>query len=85
MNVPILFSLLTPTQYREGRERLFQSAGSLQWYVRQHRAALVEAGALLLHAGRWLIHPDQFDAHVMATGASAAKKSMAGAAPSLSE
>lgn len=81
MNVPILFSLLTPAQYREGRERLFQSAGSLQWYVRQHRPALIDAGALLLHAGRWMVHPDQFDAYVMATGASAAKRAMA-AAPS---
>lgn len=85
MNVPILFSLLTPTQYREGRERLFQSAGSLQWYVRQHRTALIDAGALLLHAGRWLIHPDQFDAYVMATGASAAKRSMGSAPPPLSQ
>lgn len=77
MSTPILFSLLTPSQYREGRERLFQSEGSLQWYVRQHRPALIEAGALLLHAGRWMIHPDHFDAYVMAAGASAAKRAIA--------
>lgn len=83
MNTPILFSLLTPAQYREGRERVFQSDGSLQWYVRQHRAQLIDAGALLLHAGRWMVHPDQFDAYVLNAGASAAKRATDGAQQAL--
>jgi hypothetical protein len=29
------------------------SKSSMQWYVRKNKARLVEAGALLLHCGRW--------------------------------
>lgn len=68
-----LLALVSLSEYREGRQRVFPSNGSLQWYLRQHKAGLVAAGALLLIAGRWQVAPDSFDAYVIRIGASDAK------------
>ena len=68
-----LLALVALADYREQRQHLFPSTGSLTWYVRQHRAALIEAGALSLHAGRWLAVPDSFDSYVIAAGRRAAR------------
>ena len=60
--------------YREHRQHIFQSDSALQWFVRKHRQALVADGALMLIAGRWHAHETNFDAYVMKSGSSAAKK-----------
>lgn len=41
---------------------LFAGDYAAQWYVRKHKARLVEAGALLLHCGRWHVDLARFDA-----------------------
>lgn len=60
-------------EYRQSRERLFPSEGSMQWFVRNHRAELIERGALLLHAGKWHAHETRFDAFVIEAGQLAAR------------
>lgn len=75
-----LAALVSPAEYREPRQRLFPSVGSLQWYMRQHRTELVEAGALLMIAGRWTLHADAFDAYVLAAGKAAALQQLPEAA-----
>ena len=67
-------ALVTVTEYRQLRERIFPSDGPLQWYLRQQRKALIESGALLLIAGRHFIHPEKFDACVISAGQVAAQR-----------
>lgn len=69
-----VLELLTPAEYRAARQRIFPSGGSLEWYVRQHRPALIAAGALLMIAGRWQICVSKFDAYVLQAGAQAAQR-----------
>ncbi|MBN8491156.1 MAG: hypothetical protein J0M00_06995 [Burkholderiales bacterium] len=71
-----LSALLAPDEYRQARERLFASDGSFQWYVRRHKAALIDANALLMHAGRWWVHADKFDSFLLAAGAEAARQQL---------
>lgn len=58
MNLSELQSL---EQYREPRQLLYPSTHSLAWQIRQNKAALVEAGAILCPTGRTLINPGAFD------------------------
>ena len=60
--------------YRQQRENVFPSEGSLQWFVRTHRDDLVRRGALLMLAGQWRIHVERFDAYVLEAGQAAALK-----------
>lgn len=62
-----LAALRTFPQYREdGREHVFPSPTSLEWSCRKHRRALVEAGALVLVAGRRMLNPPLADAVFLA-------------------
>jgi hypothetical protein len=63
--------------YRLGRTHIFQSAGSLQWYLRKHRDRLIRAGALVFIAGQWYARSEQFDAFVLEAGQTAAKQQVA--------
>lgn len=63
---PSLFDLQPPPQYRaSGREHIFPSPGSLDWFIRRERERLVKAGALRLIAGRWMVVPSAFDRVVL--------------------
>lgn len=80
------FTLLTQLQRKEAyrqsspeRERAFPSQNTLDWYLRQHRAELVNRGALVLHANRWHIVADRFDAYVIEAGQQAAQRHAGGA------
>jgi hypothetical protein len=64
--------LVPLTEYREQRQHLFPSNGSLEWFVRKHRATLIEAGALLMIGGRHFAHPEKFDAYIPGAGKEAA-------------
>jgi len=46
----------------------FPTLDSLRWALRVHRAALVDAGAVILVAGRMRIHPDRFGKEIVAIG-----------------
>ena len=60
---------LTPTaRYAQERRHLFPSDESIRWFLRQHKPELVEAGALLMVAGRWMADPSRFDAKVIEIG-----------------
>lgn len=60
-----LRALCRPNEYRQQREQMFPSAGSMEWYLRINRSALVESGALLLHAKQWFVVPEKFDGFVL--------------------
>jgi len=72
MENEMLSAVLTVQQYQAQRAHVYPSEGSIQWYVRQHRAELVKAGALLLIAGRHFIQSEKFDAYVIGAGSTAA-------------
>lgn len=67
-------TLVPRPKYLEKRLDLFNSYQALEWYIRQNRDELVDAGALLLHRNRWLVNPDKFDAFVLAEAKRAAKR-----------
>jgi hypothetical protein len=53
-------------EYRESRGRFFPSVYSLQWFLRRHKARLIQAGAIVMHGGQWYADEAKFDAIVMA-------------------
>ena len=61
-------------EYREPRSHIFPSDNSLNWFVRQHKGELVEAGAMLLLNGQWHANDERFDATVLEIGKRAAQK-----------
>jgi len=63
-----LGQLKPPHKYQATREEVFPSSTSLAWFMRQNRARLVEAGALLQISGRNLVHCEKFDAVVIEIG-----------------
>ena len=71
---PALSELEKLPAYRERREHVYPSRGSLEWFVRLHKQELVEAGAILKVMGQWFAVPDRFDAYVVADGARAAQR-----------
>ncbi|MBS0448585.1 MAG: hypothetical protein JSR59_21900 [Proteobacteria bacterium] len=72
MQESALQALVPLAVYRQPREHIFPSQGSLDWYVRIHKSALVEAGALLLVGRTWHAHADRFDQAVIAISSKAA-------------
>ncbi|RYF56018.1 MAG: hypothetical protein EOO27_19510 [Comamonadaceae bacterium] len=64
-----LSGLLKPEGYQAQTAHLFPSEQSIRWYIRQHRDALVSAGALLYIAGRLWINSGKFDSYVLEAGA----------------
>jgi hypothetical protein len=72
-----LQKLKLPHKYQAPREDIFPSAHSLAWYIRQNRARLVSAGALVHVAGRNLIHEEKFDAMVLELGREKLTKAVA--------
>jgi hypothetical protein len=53
----------------------FPTLDSFRWYVRNNRAKLAEAGALILVAGRQKFHPELTRLVVVETGRAAALRS----------
>jgi hypothetical protein len=63
-----LSDLLPLPEYREQRQHIFPSEGSLEWFVRQHRAELSDAGALVRVAAGTFAHAPKFDECVVKIG-----------------
>jgi len=61
-------------EFRKARDHLWQSDGSLQWFVRENRAELVASGALVMLNGRWHANEPKFDSFVLEAGQRAAQK-----------
>lgn len=74
MHSPSGFLLLA--DYCGSRKLFFPSPTSMEWFVRKHRRALVESGALFMVAGRWLASATEFDAFVIQQGKVAASASI---------
>lgn len=70
-------ALVPMLEYQQARPHLFPSEQSMRWYVRQHRAALIEADALVMIAGRYLMDPSATDAFVLRGGKAAALRAAA--------
>jgi hypothetical protein len=69
-----LSRLRTLADYQSERSHVFPSESSLQWFVRRHKAALVDSGALLMLAGRKVVEPQAFDRVVMKVGMQSARR-----------
>lgn len=63
-----LLALTNLMQYRSGREHIFPSDASLQWFIRKNKAVLAQAGAILKPAGHILINQSKFDVAVLEIG-----------------
>lgn len=74
MELTLLSGMRKLPEYRQNRTHVFQSEGSLAWFVRQNRGRLIEAGALVLLAGTWHANEVPFDAVVLEVGEAAAKR-----------
>jgi hypothetical protein len=59
---------VTLAEYRAQRERFFPSPGALEWFCRENRTLLLDAGALVIIRGRLHAHPKNFDRVVVAQG-----------------
>jgi len=55
-------------------ERTFPTKDSLSWFVRRHRAALVESGALIVITGRLRFHRQRFKEAAVEIGRGLASK-----------
>lgn len=71
MSLPTITDLQLLQEYREARQRQFQSESSVDWFCRKHRDRLVSAGALLKISGRTWVHPARFDQVVIEEGSAA--------------
>lgn len=60
-------------------EQTFPTEDSLKWFVRRHRQALVDSGALILITGRMRFHPEKFQAAAVEIGRRGAEKREGGA------
>lgn len=67
-----LFQLEPLDCYASARSHVFPSKTSMTWFIRRRRTGLIAAGALLMIAGRWFVHPGKFDAYVLEEGSRAA-------------
>jgi len=63
-----LLVLTNPNLYRKGREHIFPSDASLQWFIRKNKVMLAKAGAILKPAGHILINQNKFDNAVLEIG-----------------
>ncbi len=61
------------SEYRAQRTHVFPSDNAMQWFVRNHKAALIEAGALVMLTGQWHAVDEKFDAYVVQAGQRAAQ------------
>lgn len=59
---------VTPAEYVAARPQVFPGVESLRWFERQHRAELIERGAILMPNGRKLVDPAAFDSAVRDIG-----------------
>jgi len=64
-----LAALMEPEEYRKQRAaHLLRTPQALKWYVRQHGPELVDQGAMLKIANRWMAHADRFDQAILQIG-----------------
>ncbi len=69
-----LQKLLTMPEYRAQRAHVFQSDEALRWFLRQHRAALTKAGAVVQLGRRCMVEPERFDAAAFEIGRKTAQR-----------
>lgn len=74
MSTTQTLSLVTPADYVAQRSQVFPGVESLRWFERQHRAELLERGAILMPNGRKLLDPEAFDRAVVEIGKRLATK-----------
>jgi hypothetical protein len=60
-----LAALMRRDAYAASRSTFFPNVNSVNWFIRRHRDALVERGALREIAGALWIHAERFDAAVL--------------------
>lgn len=76
MSTVLLDQVMSLEKFRGERQSFYPSNGSLSWYIRVHKARLVESGALLLMRGAWHAHAERFDEAILEIAAKEAAQSM---------
>jgi len=74
-NFPPLVEYIDPAELQQRLEHTFPTPESLRWFIRQNKAPLANAGALILVAGRHKMHPDLTERFVIENGRKAAVRS----------
>lgn len=69
-----LSELVKLPDYGGSRQHVFPSRHSLDWFLRNHKPGLIQAGALLMVTGQWFVIPERFDAYVVEAGSKAAQR-----------
>lgn len=64
----LLQNLQSLEEYRKSRSHIFPSHGSIQWFIRQNREALVHLNALSYPTRKLLINASAFDEAVLFIG-----------------
>jgi len=64
-----------PADFVAANPWLFGTVDSFRWFVRRHKAELIEAGALIRPTGRDLVVPSAFKQAALVIGARRAKAS----------
>lgn len=71
---PVSLSVLQQLEaFQQANAHIFPSVPSLRWFCSQHRAELIDAGAVLELAGRTLVNAPIFAESALAIGARTAK------------
>jgi hypothetical protein len=76
MSATDIARLIERREYLERRAQLFRSQEGLEWFIRRNKARLVQAGALTIPNGRWLIDAERFDGVVAELGAERAAEAV---------
>jgi hypothetical protein len=63
-----LENLQQVSAYQAANSNVFASLPSLNWFIRQHKAELIECGAIVQLTGRWLLDGPVFTKKVIEIG-----------------
>ncbi len=71
--------LCTVAEYLETKtgKFLFPSTTSFDWYLRKHKAHLVNSGAIFVLRGKWHVIPEKVESAVMDIGSKLAAQKLA--------
>lgn len=66
--------LIRDKDFQAANSHVFGSFYSLRWFVRMHRARLIDAGAVVILTDRLFVMPEKFMAEIHAIGAVSARR-----------
>jgi len=80
MEEETILDAISPEEFQARFPGLYGSSNGVRWEMRQNRTALIEAGAIVLLAGRWKVIPKPYLRCVTAKAKAAAQARLKAAA-----